>query len=333
MRSAVRRRQFLAGTAACATAAAPAALRAQTVAVRAIVFPGSDAWPLYVARAKGFFAQAGLDVTLTPTAGSVAQMQRLMSGEFELASTLFDNLVAYDEGQGDPSVPGPFDLFAFMGYSSGMLGLVVRPEIASYADLRGKRLAVDAIPTGYTFVLRRVVETHGVPPGDYTLVPFGSTQRRFDAMVAGQAVAALVATPYDLLGRQKYGFRILANAIRELGHYETTVMITRRSWAAAHPDVPVAFVRGYRAAIAWMDDARNRAEAIAILTRSSDVPADLAARIAPALLDPRTGFAPSGAFDMQGVAEVLRLRSAYAVPPKPLGDPAKYVDLTYLRRA
>lgn len=306
---------------------------AQTTPIRMIIFGGADAWPLYVARTKGFFKNAGLDVTLTATAGSVAQMKRLMAGEFELASTLLDNLVAYDEGQGDPSVPGPFDLFSFMGYNSGVLGLIVRPEITSYADLKGKRLAVDAILTGYTFVLRQVLDQQGVHEGDYQLVPVGSTEKRFESMVSGDCAAALVATPFDLLGQQKYGFKTLANAIKVLGHYQSTVVIARRSYASANPTVPVSFIHGYRDAVAWMDDPANRSEAISILTSASPVPADLAARIAPGLLNPATGFSRDGTLDPQGVAMVLKLRSQYGSPKKNLTDAAKYVDLSYLRRS
>jgi ABC-type nitrate/sulfonate/bicarbonate transport system substrate-binding protein len=331
----MKRTQFLSSATALGASVAGMTLPAnsQTTPVRMIIFAGSDAWPLYVAREKGFFSRAGVDVTLTATPGSVPQMKRLMAGEFDLASTLLDNLVAYDEGQGDPSVAGPFDLFAFMGYNSGLLGLMVRPEITSYADLRGKRLAVDAILTGYTFVLRRVLDQQGVHEGDYSLVPVGSTDKRFEAMVSGDCAAALVASPFDILGQQKYGFKTLANAIKVLGHYQSTVVIARRSYAAANPAVPVSFIRGYRSALAWMDDPANRSEAISILTSSSTVPADLAARIAPALLNPGTGFARDGAFDPAGVAEVLKLRSDYGSPKKNLSDAAKYVDTSYLRRS
>ena len=97
-------------------------------------------------------------MTLTPTPGSVYQFQHLSAGDFEIGSTALDNIVAYDEGEGEAPLPNPADFAAIMGGDSGFLQLWARPEIGSYADLRGKLLAVDAIRTGFTFVLRRMLQ-------------------------------------------------------------------------------------------------------------------------------------------------------------------------------
>jgi hypothetical protein len=51
------------------------------------------------------------------------------------------------------------------------------------------------------------------------------------------------------------------------------------------------------------------------------------------LLAPRGGFSRDLRPDDQGIATVLSLRSRYAVPPKRLDDPRKYVDLTWHDKA
>lgn len=316
---------FIAGAAgalACAAAAAPA--RA-AIPLRVVFFPGLDAWPLYVARDRGLFAREGLDVALTPTAGSVSQIAKLMAGEFDVASTAFDNLVAYDAGEGDPSVTGPFDLVAFLGGAEATNKLVARPEIRSYADLRGKTLAVDAVATGYSFVLRKMLALQGLGESDYRLVEVGNTEKRFAAMTAGTAVAAIVGIPFDLIGESR-GFHVLGDALTALGgHYQATCSIARRSWGDAHRDAIAGYARAYRAALDWLFEPANRAEALAILVRATKLPEALAARSAPALLDPRTGFRRDAGFDEAGIATVLALRSAYAAPKKSLGAPRTYL--------
>ena len=326
-----RRRFVAAGSAALgAIAASTTIARSQTAPLRLNIFGGVDAWPVYVMHDKGMLARAGFDATITPTPGSVPQMQHVMAGDVDIALTAMDNIIAYDEGQGDPSVPGPFDLFAFLGIGPGFLKLVVRPDVTSYAQLRGKTLAVDAVATGFTFVLRRMLEKNGVMPGDYSLVAVGSTQKRFDAMVAGQAVAGVVATPFDLLGQQKYGFRVLGAALDTLGHYQANAFMTRRSWAATHRPALIAFVRAYRDAAAWLYEPANRTEAAAILVRNADLPPDLVAQIAPLILGSAASYSRDGKFDVAGVGTVLELRGAYTKPPGPLGDAAKYIDQSYL---
>jgi ABC-type nitrate/sulfonate/bicarbonate transport system substrate-binding protein len=227
-------------------------------------------------------------------------------------------------------VTGPFDFFAFLGIGPGSLRLVVRPEIASYDQLRGKTFAVDAVGTGFTFVLRRILEKNGIMPGEYSLVALGSTQKRFDGMVAGTAVGGVVGAPFDAIGAQKYGFKTLAVAIDVLGHYQATAMMARRSWAVNNKPALLAFVKAYRAATAWLLDPANRGEAVAILAKSADLPNDLIAQIAPAFLTPQM-YSRTGAFDMQGVRTTLELRSAYVKPAQPFGDPSTYVDTSYLR--
>src|SRR5437868_743134 len=96
---------------------APLALATQTLEV--IVFPGGFNWPLWVGIDKGVFAANGLEVKLTPTPGSVFQVQNLMAGKFDIAISTLDNVVAYQEGQGEAELPMPPDLFAFMGGQGG----------------------------------------------------------------------------------------------------------------------------------------------------------------------------------------------------------------------
>ena len=60
---------------------------------------------------------------------------------------------------------------------------------------------------------------------------------------------------------------------------------------------------------------------------------ELAAKSYDILLDPTQGFSRKAAIDFEGVRQVLALRSEYGEPKRLLGDPMKYLDLTYYSRA
>jgi ABC-type nitrate/sulfonate/bicarbonate transport system substrate-binding protein len=327
------RGRFAAGSAAALATIAGAALiaAAQTVPLRLNVFGGLDAWPIYVIHDRGLMSAAGYDVSsLTTTPGSVPQFAAMLAGQADIALTAMDNIVAYDSGQGDPSVSGDLDFFAFLGIGPGFLRLLVRPEVTSYDQLRGKTFAVDAPSTGFSFVLRRMLEKNGIMPGEYSFVALGSTQKRFDGMVAGQAVGGVVASPFDVIGAQKYGFHVLGNALDTLGHYQATVMMARRSWAAAHRPAIAAFVRAYRDAATWLYTPANRTEAMAILARNTDLPADIIAQITPVVLGSPASYTRDGKFDVAGVRTVMELRAAYATPKKTIGDPQAFIDQSFL---
>jgi len=114
------------------------------VPLRLTYVRGPDAWPIYVLYEKKLLT-GGFDLALTTTPGSVPQFQHMLAGDADLALTAMDNVVAYDSGQGDPSVTGNLDLRRLPRHRSGFAWkLVVRPEITSYEQLRGKTFAVDA---------------------------------------------------------------------------------------------------------------------------------------------------------------------------------------------
>src|SRR6185437_15470650 len=98
------------------------------------------------------FAKNGVAPHITKTPGSVYQMTNLIEGKFDIGMTAIDNVIAYDEGQGEAPVSGKPDLFAFVGGDNGFLHLGALPEIKTFQDLKGKELSVDAITTGYAFV-------------------------------------------------------------------------------------------------------------------------------------------------------------------------------------
>jgi ABC-type nitrate/sulfonate/bicarbonate transport system substrate-binding protein len=313
---------------------APLTSRAQTPApLQVIVFPGGFNWPIWAAQDKGLFAREGLDVKLTPTPSSVFQLTNLIEGKFDIGMTAIDNVIAYQEGQGEAPVAGTPDLFAFMGGDNGFLRLVVQPEIGSYADLKGKELSVDALTTGYAFVLRRMLERGGLKEGEFTLVRAGGVLQRWEALKEKKHAGTLLITPFEIIA-ESLGFRRLGNAVDALGRYQGLVGAARRSWAQAHAEKLVGFIRAYRGGLDWLYDRANRAEALAIVQRNvRGMTPELAAKTYDVLLAPEGGFQRAAAVDEDGIRTVLRLRSEYGQPKKELVDPSRYYDLTYYQRA
>ena len=301
--------------------------------LRVISFPGGANLPLWVAEDKGLFAREKLAVKVSPTPNSVELVQSLIKNEEDVATAAFDNVVAYQEVQGEVKLSTAPDLFAFMGFSRGTVRLVVSPDVKDYDDLRGKTLAVDAIATGYSLVLQKLLQLGGLEDGDYRLEPVGSTATRAQALMENKFSGTILTTPLEIAPESR-GYRRLANAVDVLGPYQTIVGITRRSWARANRDALVSFIRASTEAIDWLFDPKNRTEAVAIYrTHLPNVPEDAARRHVDALLGEREGFTRGGALDSQGMMTVLRIRSELGRPRKTLTDPARYLDERYQRAA
>ena len=301
--------------------------------VNLIVFPGGFNWPIWVAQEKGLFAKNGIDVKITPTPGSAFQLTNLIGGKFDIAMTAVDNLIAYREGQGEEPVLGP-DLFAFMGCDNGFLRLEAVPEVKNIQDLKGKTVSVDARTTGYAFVLFEMLERGGLRlDQDYTVVRAGGVLQRFQALLERKHDATLLLSPFELQAEAR-GFKRLGNATDVLGAYQGLVGGARKSWADANRDAVVGYIRAFSEAVDWLYDPRNTDEAVAILRKNlPSMPEAVAKATYGVLLSPSDGFQKKAKIDMEGVRNVLKLRSKYAEPRKSLTDPSKYYDDSFYREA
>lgn len=309
---------------ACLLLVALAALPAwaQTPALRVMGFAGSSNWPLYVAQEKGLFGREALQVGLSAAPNSATQMQSLVDGRIDIAMTAMDNVIAHEAG----------GVFAFLGVSNaGRLHLIVSPAVKSFADLKGRTLAVDSLSTGYTFVLMEMLRRGGLGSTDYELLSVGGSRERFAALRSGKAAAALLNAPQDAAA-EAAGFARLASSAQVIDRYQGSVGAARRAWAAANAETLVRYIRAYVAAIDWLYDPPNRAEALDILQRFAKASPEGAARSYEELLA-QGSLSPKAAIDLEGVRTVLKLRREFARPAKPLADVSRYYDPVYYERA
>jgi ABC-type nitrate/sulfonate/bicarbonate transport system substrate-binding protein len=310
-------------------AQAPAASR---TTLRVVAFAGGWNLPLWAAEREGFFARHGVAVELAYTPGSAALVEGLMAGRHDIALAAIDNLIAYQEGQGEgPPLRDP-DLVAVMGVDNGFLSVVAQGSIATIAELRGRKVAVDSPSTGFAFVLRELLQREGVDERDVTVVRGGATELRYAGLLAGAYDATLLRTPFEVLAAER-GFRVLARA-DALGPYLGTSGFVRRSWASANEAALVGFLRAYREAMRWLVDPAHRDAAAALLVANvrGMTPA-LALRAADVLLAERGGLLRDLEIEPAALATVLKLRAKYGRPERTLGDAARYVDPTYRAKA
>ena len=297
-------------------------------ALELIAFPGAPNLPVFVAKDKGLFERAGVRVNLTTTPSSAYQAENLIDGKFHIAGTAFDNVVAYQEGQGAVALARQPDLFAFMGATQIELAFVVAPDVASYADLKGKSLALDALSTGFAFVLYEMLKRGGLERGDYEMTPVGATPQRWEAVKAGTHAGTLTIEPFTSIARNQ-GFRVLDTSSNLFESYQGGSFAASRQWASAHPDAVKGFIHGYLDGLQWTLKPENREEATkTLLGRMPEIKPPVAGAVMNSLLSPRSGLTPGAAILMDGVRTVLDLRSRYG-GGEALSDPSRYIDLGF----
>ncbi len=198
-------------------AQAQALTQAQTpTTLRVITFDGGWNLPLWAAQRQGFFEAQGLAVQLSYTPTSVFLVTAVLEGRADIAFAGFDNVVAYQEGQGEAKIPDNPDLFAFIGGDGGFLAIVAAPAVKRFEDLKGKTLSVDAMTTGFAFVARELVASNALAETDVNFVRAGGTANRYRELIAGKHDATLLRTPFELLAQNRGTHWLYDRANREI---------------------------------------------------------------------------------------------------------------------
>ena len=173
--------------AACAVGAMQTASAQETKIVL-----GMSGWtgfaPLTLADKAGLFKKNGLNVELK----MIPQKDRhlaLASGAIQCAATTIETHVAWNTN-GVPIV----QLFQ-LDKSYGADGIVARSDIKSFADLKGKTVAVSAPGTSPYFGLAWMLSKNGMSIKDVKTVSL-EPQPAAQAFVAGQNDAAMTYEPY-----------------------------------------------------------------------------------------------------------------------------------------
>jgi ABC-type nitrate/sulfonate/bicarbonate transport system substrate-binding protein len=213
------------------------------------------------------------------------------------------------------------------------LAFIVAPEIASYADLKGKSLALDAVATGFAFVLYEMLARAGLSRDDYRFAAVGATPQRWEAVRTGAHAGTITIEPFTSIARSQ-GFRVLDVSSNVCPVYQGGAFAARRQWAAANADALKGFIRGYLEGLRWTLAPENRSAATDILLANMpEIKLPVVGAVMHSLLSPKSGLTPEGAILMDGVKTVLDLRTRYGSGTAPLTDPTKYIDLTYYEAA
>lgn len=294
-------------------------LSAQSIRL-AVISEGVNSWPLYVAQAQRLFVREGINVETTLTGSSVRQLAQLTRGDFDIGIQQSDHIVR--------GVESGSDLFVFMAHAHAPeLSLVVAPAINSFADLKGKDIAVDGARTGYALLLRKLLADKGLQDGAYTFREIGGSKERCDSLRAGATFASFLNPPFD---RNLFaaGFKSLGTTMDYFPKYPGSVAAARRSWAKENEQRLVAFIRAFNAAYAWLIHSRNQEEAGRVLTARLNIDAKTASRAYDAFIrHPAPAITPEA---LRQVIDVVWEAEGYNGAK---GAPEKYMDLSFLKKA
>ena len=163
--------------------------------------------PLWATQDMKFFSRNGLDAELIFIASSSQGMPALLSGEVPIYSGSFDTAAQAAAAGADLVIIGSSEPTPYK--------LIVKPDIKSVAELRGKKVGIDRIGGASYYATRRILAKLGLKPEDveYMQVTGGGNQR---VAAFHSGVLRAVVSTVERFERAGIPYRALADAV-ELG--------------------------------------------------------------------------------------------------------------------
>jgi NitT/TauT family transport system substrate-binding protein len=184
--------------------AAGAELRKVTFSYSAV----SMTWfPVKVAVDKGFFRSEGLEAQAIQMNGNVATVA-LANGHIDFSLNISPVLNGAMQGL-------RMKLAAALN-SRPLFSLVVRPEITSSTDLKGKVFAVSSFGNTQAILTEKHLQHLGLKKGEYQLLAMGATPARIAAMEKNIAQGSLM--PLANVQMENKGYRLLGNTAEIVTH-------------------------------------------------------------------------------------------------------------------
>jgi ABC-type nitrate/sulfonate/bicarbonate transport system substrate-binding protein len=296
--------------------------------VRVKVFPGAQALPLIAGTSQGLFEKHGLKVEVLFTQNSVELRDDLATGRVQVAHSAVDNAVAMVER-------AKHDVVIVSGGDSSMNEFFVQPEVRSFADLKGRILAVDAPNTAYALQAKKILLLNGLKEGaDYTLKEVGGTLFRYRAMRENKEMAATMLNPPFSVDAPGAGLKSMGRAVDLIGPYQATGAFVLRAWARANADTLERYLAAFIESSRWVRARENKESSARMLVERFKLDPKVAERTLELLTDPNFGLAPDARFSVEGFRNVLALRAEIEGDWGGKPPPAeRYYDLSYYEKS
>ena len=318
---------FAVGYAAAAAAQVPTTLRYAVDTERNI-----NELSQRVAERQGFFAREGLNLEIhrfVATGDRESDRTSLVGARssFDMARMQLSALME------------PEGRFKGMSYvavaavvNNPVYFLVARPEIKTFADLKGKTLTLPSPSDPISLTAHELLKAHGLDDGDVRIKDIAGSGPRVACLKSGACAAASVSQP-PVFAAFDAGAHTLAMHI-ETGHLLYVIEMVDRAWAEAHSDIVVRYIRATAAANRFIQDAANREEVVKAAMEVTAQPENRAREMLSYLWDAKNDVLPKqGEIDLAKVNALITLYGRYGVLQAPLPAPERFVDLRYLKMA
>src|SRR5205823_1550045 len=314
----------------------PAAALADPMPIRVgwVVTPGHLA-PLIEALGKreaGVFKHLGQSYALQTTRfqGTTPQIQAQAIGDLDVAALSTAALaLAITNAKLEERVVADVVADGVEGFFTENYVVAADSPIKTIEDIKGKRIATNAIGSASDAAMRTMFRKHGIKDSDFTTVE--TNFANMPAMLDGGKVDLIGVLPQfskGIIGNDKY--RVLFTGGDAVGPIQAVMWAMRAEVIAANRPALVDFFEDHIRAVRWFLDERNREAALDITAAVTKLPkADLAF----AFTKDDFYHSPDARPELDTVQREIDRAVELGVLPKEVQIVPKHVDLSLIEEA
>jgi len=281
--------------------------------------------PISVGDREGFFRREGLNfhVVVPIPGGSDKMIDALYDDTVDITHVATAFLIR-------SALAGSDAVAIAAEFNNPIYSLVAKPDIKNFGDLKGKLVALADEAGTITISTRKLLALHGLREGDFRVKIIEGTPARFTCLKRNDCAAVPLGQPQDLLALNE-GFRLLGLSNEVVPELLYTVTAVRRSWADAHKDAIVSYVRGLASAFKFIRDPAKRKAVVKTIVETTGSSAAIAEQTLALFFEPERKVLPKqGEIDLKGLAQAIALMGEAGTLKEPLPAPERFVDLQYL---
>lgn len=276
--------------------------------------------PFAVAMADGDFKKAGIDITgIIGSAGGGTSVRNILASETPYGEVATAAALAAARSGLDIVIVNA----ATRTVAESTLVTMPNSDIKSLSDLVGKKVAITSPRSSSEMILLMELAKQGIDASKIQRVASGGYTQGLTMLEQGAVAAAVLIEPLSIVRKDTY--RTVVRAKDLLPPVLTSVGITTRAFARAHPDQVRAIIAGRRAGVQAIY--ADPAEASKKVAAAFNMDAKLADQAVENMIAPRMwsegGFEPQ---EMREIGSGLVLVGELKSPP----DWDKLVDRSYL---
>jgi ABC-type nitrate/sulfonate/bicarbonate transport system substrate-binding protein len=204
----------------------------------------------WVAKDLKLFDKYGLNVDLVMITGGARSVAALLGGSTQFATgSGTAPLQAYARGSDVTILAASYNKFPY--------AFVVKPDIRSPNDLRGKKIGILNFGGSNDIALQLALKEWGIRQQEVNVMIGGDAPTRLLSLTVGNLDATILSPPH-LLMAVKAGYRVLADMGEMRANFSQSTLYVRRGYMRENRDVVKRFVKAYSEAVHVIKTDRER---------------------------------------------------------------------------